>query len=1271
MDAFTQSRLRLMRVGLKGSGVTVTVRILHLSDIHFSERQAWDQDPVIKALAGSVKTLADDGLKPDIALITGDVANAGRADEYARAEDWLHQRLLPAAGLGKNQLLLVPGNHDVDRSLVKVNARALQNALLANVSQDQVAEVLSDPNEREPLLRRHSAWLKFASRFSVADGIVPWWGEHREIAGVRIHFAGLCTSWMSWQNDEQGKLLVGRWQANAVLADCGNAAISIALMHHPWNWLVESDMLEVRDVVYAKCSMVLSGHRHIQRGAKLDWPSGTVLELPAGSCYGGSNWPNGYQLLELEFADGKLQRVKAHLRAWVENEWIRDRNAYQGKATNGTAIFETAASQGQQQKPTHGRSIGQRQRRLGTISEDEALAAYCEQVAKRHGELVLGGLDLISSDPATQQQPLSLAGIYVGLDTTRIMPVNDIELFMGASPPRTRKYRRRALKRKVAESHTPEVITPTRARAGSRAITVLESVIATRSVVLLGNPGSGKTTFLNHLASSIAARNWDALPGWPPKLRKVIPVVVLIRDFAAWASRDAHTNLEDAGAGLMWAFIAHELGIHNLSSAVPGIERALENGNTLILFDGLDEVSATVANELVRPSVEDFLRRYGKNRTVVTCRVLSYQQPAWRLPAGPIRDYEIAALDAGKIDRFIVAWYAEVGSKWHIPADRAIALTQSLARAVRRADLWRLVANPLLLTVAALVHTREEGTLPEARAALYEKAVDTLLWNWEKQKYRGVSREPPLPDLLLNAKRNQSDLRTVLEHLAYEAHGEINEAHDRDAVTGIGEHRLRSALSDLHPQKSYDWAQSVINAMRSRAGLLIDRAPGVFGFPHRTFQEYLAAVHLARRGNFAKEALSRAAEGAFWREVVLLAAGYHVHVNRDYERPAMLVEALLPKTETLSDLSWRFVWLAGELCCDIGAHRLREVGREELFDRTREYVTALVERGALSPHERADAADVLSQLEDPRFDPNMFYLARSYRGAREAMHGFVTIPAGPFTMGSRRSDPDSAFDEYGNRSPLDLPYSYSINRYPVTVAQFRVFIEEKGYDCDHWWTPEGVHWKAEKGLREPVAWVNQRQFDNKPVVNVTWFEAMAYAAWLAAQLRRVRPDAITNGQTVRLPTEAEWEKAAQSHHTGQSAWAQMYSNEFCSNAATTSGRRPVRDIIQPGISTGLRSATSSGVTPVGIYPTRATSTGLHEMTRNVWQWTLSTYRGYPYQPSDGRNAIRLVAARVLRGGSYCSDARYERSAARNALSPSVSRQDIGFRLVISPVDSMF
>jgi 7-cyano-7-deazaguanine synthase in queuosine biosynthesis/predicted MPP superfamily phosphohydrolase len=324
------------------------IRILHLSDFHFSERRGWDQDPVVAALARDVSALRRGGAI-DLVAITGDLADRGAPAEYERARRWLEEALLPAAGVSVDRLAIVPGNHDVDRGAVNRMVHALQRDLLRGESEDAIAEVLADPSQRAALLSRHAAFGRFVDALGVPRGEgAPWWSKTFELQGRRVHVAGLDTAWVSSNDEDKGRLLVSRYQAHAALRDVERADVAIALMHHPWDDLAEFDAREVREAVLRRCRLVLRGHLHQAEGRAIHRPDLAALELACGACYAGSKYPNAYHLVELDLGaqsgvGAASASARVHMRTWDGHDWIADRNAYRGKAPDGVATFSLGA----------------------------------------------------------------------------------------------------------------------------------------------------------------------------------------------------------------------------------------------------------------------------------------------------------------------------------------------------------------------------------------------------------------------------------------------------------------------------------------------------------------------------------------------------------------------------------------------------------------------------------------------------------------------------------------------------------------------------------------------------------------------------------------------------------------------------------------------------------------------------------------------------------------------------------------------------------------
>ncbi len=241
----------------------------------------------------------------------------------------------------------------------------------------------------------------------------------------------------------------------------------------------------------------------------------------------------------------------------------------------------------------------------------------------------------------------------------------------------------------------------------------------------------------------------------------------------------------------------------------------------------------------------------------------------------------------------------------------------------------------------------------------------------------------------------------------------------------------------------------------------------------------------------------------------------------------------------------------------------------------------------------------------------------------------IQIPAGEFEQGN------NSINALDNERPAHKVYldTYWIDRYPVTCGQYRVFMEAGGYQNPRWWSKVGWQWLQIEQVTQPFYWWGNSTWDNHPVCGVNWYEAEAYSRFVGK----------------RLPTEAEWEKAASWDARASRRRTYPWGDE--KPTAQTQNCNCDRLI--------------SRTTAVDAFPASQSAYGLYDTLGNVWEWMDSWFDGYdgfqsyPYQ---GYSQVYFDQQhRVLKGGSWATRPWVLRSSFRNWYHPSVRQIFAGFR----------
>lgn len=813
-------------------------------------------------------------------------------------------------------------------------------------------------------------------------------------------------------------------------------------------------------------------------------------------------------------------------------------------------------------------------------------------------------------------------------------------------------------------------------REKQQPLSAVEMLNREQRLVITGAPGSGKTALVNFIALCMAGELLgdslcnlhlltEPLPvekGDEKPQRQdwhhvaLIPLRVVLRDFAG--SEYFPKAKQQGTVSQLHDFIRADLNGKMCSEYTDILEQRLRRGEVLVLFDGLDEVpQANERRVQLKQCIEDFCKSYGCNRFLVTVRPYAYQQKDWK-----IRHFSqtgLANFSRGQIRLFIERWYrCRIEIKDSERQHRAEKLKTVI---LQNSALHELAERPLLLTLMAFLHSNRHD-LPERRADLYKHLLDLLIQKWEKARFKvddvEAAKKCEQHSLAEFLQVGPDAIRQVLERLAYTAHA--NQTGNVSGTADIAAQNLSHELFKLarnNPQHDVSVAK-IHDYLRDRVGILYQRGGdgdnAVYTFPHRSFQEYLAAAYFHREEKdlFTKQpdcedwqalaAHLATTDPDRWREVVILAGGIEAQT-----KPGpiwTLLDALVPEPLTGDFLELKSAW-ALRLSAQILAESLKFIDLSPKHERIKQRICLslpqLLTSSTLAAPERVAAARYLAKIGDPR---------NEVLNVDDML--FCLIAKGEFFLGSSDDDSLARDDEKHNAGLQSLDYVYALGKYPVTVAQFAQFVNDSGFQVD------------DKSYLDGLA--------NAPVVYVSWEEAMAFCAWLTEHWTSVLPQ----GWRVTLPTEREWEKAARGGlkipFETQAFTAADLAENLSSEAVKDNGN-PQRlypwgdDLDNEKLNFNMNIG---AVSAVGCYPLGASPYGCEEMSGNVWEWTRSTYdKSYPASEhlwSQRDNPDDNKQSRVLRGGGFSVDQFNVRCATRLYVHPVFRNFDLGFRVVLSP-----
>lgn len=351
----------------------------------------------------------------------------------------------------------------------------------------------------------------------------------------------------------------------------------------------------------------------------------------------------------------------------------------------------------------------------------------------------------------------------------------------------------------------------------------------TQYLMVLGGPGTGKSTFLRRIGLEALSERKDRL-----YLPSCIPVFIELKEF-----RSRPISIEKT--------IEKEFCICGFPDYDHFALEALKQGKLLILFDGLDEVPEERTNEVIN-KIQNFVDLYDKNRFVISCRTAAYRHNFRRFT-----DVKIAEFEDEQIRKFIAHWFKNDDSIKSKKLWQKLNCQEYIAAK-------ELAHTPLLLTLTCLLY-QKAGQFPTNRATLYEKAFRVLLEEWAGEK--GLPQEKLYKGL--DTKRKEILLAEIACRAFFKNYFFLTERELSE--------QIETVLAEMLPYEENIDGRAVLKAIEIYHGVLVENASGIYSFSHLTFQEFLTAQHLVGDYHQVEQVIQEHLFDSRWREIFLLLAG--------------------------------------------------------------------------------------------------------------------------------------------------------------------------------------------------------------------------------------------------------------------------------------------------------------------------------------------------------------------------------------------------------------
>lgn len=835
---------------------------LHITDLHLGGK---DHDllwpTVRKSFFEDLAVLHAKAGPWHAVIFTGDAVQTGEASEFDKLEEQFIGPLwkrLKELGSGDAVLLPVPGNHDLFRPNVTKPSAALRLLLRGDGYREIADEFWSDPacEYREVVSSAFSAFRTWAEKRGRAQNLIMTQGAlpgdflaslvlgAENTDPIKIGIAGMNTAFLQLSGGNYHKRLAIDVRQLSPACDgdlphwiaMHNAAVLIT--HHGPEWLDEMSASHAYPEINpsGRFATHLFGHMHetVMRTSSLGGGR-TIRHWQGSSLCGLEKFGEAQQLSRKHgYSAGRidLSTDLGTIRYWPRSAVV-DRNGCRFHPDVSACVLDEADSGTIPEllrpdlavrelvvRNSHARTRASVSRIRGAYAISESVAPvqrddlrdYCAAVTKAHSQIRFVEIPL-----QKDLSPIQLDSLYI---EPRLSPQ---EIHPDLAPFRW--------------PDTQEGV---------------DGISNFNSLVILGDPGSGKSTLVSCLAWQLCRQDATTENHWIKRFGGLLPIPMILRELRLKA--------DVTWEGLMEAFLEHHIG--KLIPSRSLLDQVFKTGKAIILLDGLDEIGNLTVRKRLRDAVHSGMAAFPKCRWILTSRVIGYdavpfhfrtdkvaatadvagellvEKKGTKTIRSKIADVlYLAPFSDEQIRQFSENWYSQ-----HEPnSDVVIQNSRDFVDAIGENDGTRRLARiPYLLTLMALIH-HKNARLPHGRTELYERIATAYLEQIDLRRHLDQ-----LPYSLQQKKR-------WLAEVAYRMQLQRSKKNDAGnssqilASTSSVKRWLKAAMKASSAQGTDKEAETLLDYFAKRSGLLLPRGEGMFAFMHLSLQEYFAACFIEPR----------------------------------------------------------------------------------------------------------------------------------------------------------------------------------------------------------------------------------------------------------------------------------------------------------------------------------------------------------------------------------------------------------------------------------------